>query len=82
LSAAQPRRNILIDADTAAVLRTLPFLDNDCQRAVFVIRSDNNELHLAMTETELDDLIDALAAESNHEPPERGPQQHHLEHNG
>lgn len=31
LTAAQPRRDILIDADTAAILRTLPFLNNDCQ---------------------------------------------------
>ncbi|WP_235734311.1 hypothetical protein [Mycolicibacterium austroafricanum] len=71
MTAAQPRHGILIDADTAAILRTLPFLDNDCQRAVFAIRALNNELHLAMTETELDDLIDALAAESNHEPNRR-----------
>lgn len=71
LTAAQPRRDILIDADTAAILRTLPLLDNDCQRAVFAIHSDDNELHLAMTEIELDELIDALAAESNHEPNRR-----------
>ena len=71
LSAAQPRRDILIDADTAAILRTLPILDNDCQRAVFAIRAQGAELHLTMSDTELDDLIDALAAESNHEPNRR-----------
>lgn len=71
LTAAQPRHDIIIDADTAAILRTLPFLDNDCQRAVFAIRALNNELHLAMTDTELDELINTLAAESNHEPHRR-----------
>jgi hypothetical protein len=71
LTATQPRRDILIDPDTAAILRTLPFLDNDCQRAIFAIRAQGSELHLAMTEVELDELVDALAAESNHEPNRR-----------
>lgn len=71
LTAAQPRHDIVIDADTAAILRTLPFLDNDCQRAVFAICQHNNTLHLALTDTELDELIDTLAAESNHEPHRR-----------
>jgi hypothetical protein len=63
LTAAQPRRVIIIDADTAAILRTLPLLDKDCQRAVFAICGLNDELHLALTDIELDELIDALAAE-------------------
>ena len=71
LTAPQPLRDIVIDTDSAAILRTLPFLDNDCQRAVFAIRNHNNELHLALTDTELDELIDAVAAESNHEPNRR-----------
>ncbi|BBY99877.1 hypothetical protein [Mycolicibacterium fallax] len=71
LTAAQPRHVIIIDADTAAILRTLPLLDNHCQRAVFAIRGLNDELHLALTDIELDELIDALAAESNHEPNRR-----------
>jgi hypothetical protein len=71
LTATQPHRDIIVDAATAAVLRTLPFLDNDCQRAVFAIRADDDALHLVLTDTELDDLIDALAAESNHEPNRR-----------
>jgi hypothetical protein len=74
LTAAQPRLIIII-ADTAAALRTLPFLENDCQRAVFAIRGLNDELHLALTDIELDELIDALAAESNHEPNRRSQRQ-------
>lgn len=68
LAMTQPHRDIIVDTETAATLRTLPFLDNDCQRAVFAIRADDSALHLVLTDTELDDLIDALAAESNHEP--------------
>ena len=71
LTAAQPLRDIPIDADTAAILRTLPFLDSDCQRAVFAVFAHGGELHLTMTGDELDDLIDAVAAESNHEPNRR-----------
>jgi hypothetical protein len=71
LTAAEPVRDFVIDADTAAALRTLPFLDNDCHRAVFAIRARDNSLHLALTETELDELIDALAAAANHEPNRR-----------
>lgn len=71
LTATQPHRDIIVDTETAAILRTLPLIDSDCQRAVFAIRADDDTLHLALTDTELDDLIDALAAESNHEPNRR-----------
>ncbi|KDE97169.1 conserved hypothetical protein [uncultured Mycobacterium sp.] len=71
LSATEPVRDIVVDAATAAVLRSLPFLDKDCQRAVFAIRAYDESLHLALTDTELDELIDALAAEANHEPNRR-----------
>jgi hypothetical protein len=71
LTAAQSLHDIIIDDDSAAILRTLSFLDNDCQRAVFAIRARNNKLHLALTDTELDEVIGAFAAESNHEPNRR-----------
>lgn len=64
LSAAESAQDVVVDADTAATLRTLPFLDHDCHRAVFAIRARGNELHLTLTDTELDDLIDSLAAEA------------------
>ena len=71
LAVAEPLHEIVLDADNAAALRTLPFLDIDCQRAVFAIRARDNRLHLAITDTELDELIVAVAAEANHEPNRR-----------
>lgn len=67
LGAAEPVQNVVVDADTAAILRTLPFLDHDCHRAVFAIHADGNKLHLTVTDSELGELIDSLAAEANHE---------------
>jgi hypothetical protein len=71
LAVAEPLHEIVLDTDIAAVMRTLPFLDIDCQRAVFAIRVHDNRLHLAISETELDELIGAVAAEANHEPNRR-----------
>jgi hypothetical protein len=71
LAVAEPLHDIVLDTDIAAALRTLPFLDIDCQRAVFAIRSHDNRLHLAITDTELDELTGAVAAEANHEPNRR-----------
>ncbi len=52
-------------------MRTVAFLDIDCQRAVFAIRARDNNLHLAVTDTDLDELIGAVAAEANREPNRR-----------
>ncbi len=68
---AEPLHDIVLDAEIAAALRALPFLDTDCQRAVFAIRAHDNRLHLAVTDTELDELIGTIAAEANHEPNRR-----------
>jgi hypothetical protein len=71
LAVVEPLDEIVLDAEIAAVLRTLSFLDINCQRAVFAIRVHGNRLHLAITDTELDELIGAVAAEANHEPTRR-----------
>jgi hypothetical protein len=71
LAVAETLHEIVLDAEIAAALRALPFLDTDCQRAVFAIRAHDNSLHLAVTDTELDELIGAVAAEANHEPNRR-----------
>jgi IstB-like ATP binding protein len=71
LALAQPLRKSIVDTETAATLRTLPFLDIDCQRAVFAIRACDNDLHLAVADADLDELIGAVAAEANHEPNRR-----------
>ena len=71
LTVTEPLHDIAIDTQTAETLRTLAFLDSDCHRAVFAIRAHDNSLHLALTDTELDELIGAVAAEANHEPNRR-----------
>jgi hypothetical protein len=71
LALAQPLHEIIVDAEIATTLRTLAFLDNDCMRAVFAIRAHDDSLHLAVTDTDLDELIGAVAAEANHEPNRR-----------
>ena len=71
LALAQPLHEIVVDAEIAATLRTLQFLDTDCQRAVFAIHAHDNSLHLAVTDTDLDELVGAVAAEANHEPNRR-----------
>lgn len=62
LSAAESVCDIIVTADIAAALRTLPFLDKDCRRAVFAIRAYNDSRQLALTNTEFDELISAPAA--------------------
>jgi hypothetical protein len=71
LALAEPVHDIVIDAETAAILRTLAFLDIECQRAVFATRAHDNSLYLAITDADLDELIGAVAAEANHEPNRR-----------
>jgi hypothetical protein len=71
LSVAKPLHDIIINTEIAATLRTLAFLDINCQRAIFAIRAHENSLHLALTDTDLDELIGAVAAEANHEPNRR-----------
>ncbi|HYO02277.1 MAG TPA: hypothetical protein VET27_10500 [Mycobacterium sp.] len=71
LTLAEPLHEVVIDANVAATLRALTFLDIDCQRAVFAIRARDDRLHLAVTDGDLDELIGAVAAEANHEPNRR-----------
>ena len=71
LAVAEPLHEIVLDAEIAAALRALLFLDIDCQRAVFAIRAHDSRHHLAVTHPELDELIGAVAAEANHEPNRR-----------
>jgi hypothetical protein len=56
------------DAGFPRLKRLEELLDTDCQRTVFTIRAHNNSLLLAATDTDLDELIGAVAAEANHEP--------------
>lgn len=59
---------ITVSHQVAAALRELQFLDPDCERLVFAIRANDDRAVLAATADDLEQLIDALAAEANHEP--------------
>jgi hypothetical protein len=71
LTLAQPARGVIISGEDAAALRELLLLDPDCQRLVFRIRAHDDGAILAVTDDELEELIEAVAAEANHEPNRR-----------
>lgn len=58
---------IIIPGETAAALRELCFLEAELERLVFGIRAHGGDAILTVTDEQLDDLIDAMAAEANHE---------------
>jgi hypothetical protein len=62
---------IVIPDPVAAALRELRLLDTDGERLVFRIRAHHDGAVLAATDDDLDVLIEALAAEANHEPDRR-----------
>jgi hypothetical protein len=58
---------IAIPNEVAAALRELRLLDADCERLVFGIRAHNRGAILEVTDEQLDELIESVAAEANHE---------------
>src|SRR5690625_4779583 len=68
LQAAGDSRVIALSDKTAAALRELQLLDPYCERLVFSIRAGDSGALLVASPEELDDLINAVAAEANHEP--------------
>ena len=71
LATAQPANSIVLANEIAAALRDLQLLDPDCERLVFRIRGHHDGAVLAATEDDLEELIGAVAAETNHEPKRR-----------
>lgn len=68
LRAAGDSRVIALSDRTAAALRDLQLLDPYCERLVFSIRAGDTGALLVASAGELDELINAVAAEANHEP--------------
>ena len=62
---------IVLSDDVAATLRELTFLDPDCERLVFAMRSHRHGAALYISAEDLEELIGAVAAEANHEPHRR-----------
>ena len=71
LSVAEVANDITITNEVAVALRELQFLDTDCERLVFRIRTHENAALLTATDHDLEALIEAVAAEANHEPNRR-----------
>ena len=71
LAVAPSGTGIVVSGLVAAALRDLELLDLDGERLVYTIRSEGDRLVLTATAEELDALIDAVAAEANHEPDRR-----------
>lgn len=75
LTLAEATREIVILGEVAAALRGLQLLDTDCKRLVFRIRAKGDLAILAATSDDLDELVEFVAAEANHEPSRRRRQQ-------
>jgi hypothetical protein len=71
LTVAETTSDIVIANETAAALRDLQLLDPDCERLVFRVRAQHQGAVLSATDEDLDELIEAVAAEANHEPNRR-----------
>jgi hypothetical protein len=67
LTVAEAAHEIVIPNEVAAALRDLQLLDPDCERLVFRIRADSDGAVLATTDDDLEQLIESVAAEANHE---------------
>ncbi len=64
-------RRLTIPSTTAAVLRELRLIDLDLERTIFRAGSVTDGVILEIDEERLEDLVEHLAAEANHEPNRR-----------
>ncbi len=72
LAVVDPGSEVRIDQETAAVLRHVLMVDPDCDRVVFRIRTRRGGgAVLTATADELEQLLEAVAAEANHAPNRR-----------
>lgn len=60
-------REVVVSMQTAAVLRDLLFLGPDTERAVYAMRGEGEDVVLAVSDDELEELIGSVAAQANHE---------------
>ena len=67
LSIVGARQDIVVSDEIAAALRDLQLLDPDSERIVFGARAAGDGAILSATEGDLDVLVEAVAAEANHE---------------
>jgi hypothetical protein len=63
--------DVVVSDEVAAALRDLRYLDTDCERVVFRARAGHGGVMLTGGQDEIDELINAVAAEANHETDSR-----------
>ena len=71
LTVAETAHEVIITHAVAAALRELRLLDPDGERLVFRIRAHRDDAMLAVTDDDLEELMESVAAEANHEPNRR-----------
>jgi hypothetical protein len=71
LSVAGDVDEVIVSAETAAVLRELVLLDPDCERLAFGMHAHPDGAVLLAGADDLEELIGSVAAEANHEPNRR-----------
>ena len=69
--ATETTREVAVTDDVAAALRDLQLLDPDGERLVYGLRDHEGGAVLSASDTDLEDLVTAVAAEANHEPDRR-----------
>lgn len=67
LAVAPTAADIVLTSQVASVLRDLRLVDRSCERLVFAIRADDEQVVLSASAQDLEELIDGVAAEVNHE---------------
>ncbi len=63
----EPVSEIMVSDEVASALRDLRLLDTDTERVVYAMRGTAEGVMLVATDDGLEDLIGAVAAETNHE---------------
>ena len=64
-------RQVIVTDEVAAALRDLLFLDPDAERRVFAMTAHRRGAALHISDADLEELSNAVAAEANHEPNRR-----------
>lgn len=65
------RMTVLVSTDVAAALRTLLFLNPDSERLVYAAKSSGADVALTGCVGDLEELVNSVAAEANHEDDRR-----------
>lgn len=68
---AHTRNEYVVSDEVAAALRELRLLERESERLVYAMRAHQGGAVLVATDEDIEELIDCVAAEANHEPDRR-----------